>query len=260
MDILKNTHNSQIIKLENLNIGYRSKTAVHDINITMCSGQVLCVLGPNGSGKSTLFKTILGLIESISGNVEIDNQPLSAYSSLQLAQVLAYVPQAIQEFFDFEVIQVVLMGRLARLSSFANPGANDYKIAKQCLQQLGIQHLENRSYMQLSGGERQLVLIARALAQEPKAIIMDEPTSSLDFGNQIKVLQVIQNLKQKDLSIMLSTHNPQHAATLADKVILIKNNKVYKSGATDNVLTKSNLQHLYDLTPNQAQQHLKDFI
>lgn len=255
-----NLSNKQVLQTLNLSVGYKNKTVLRNISISLYQGEVLCVLGPNGSGKSTLFKTILGLLPIKSGDVYIDNKPIKHYSNLQIAQTLAYVPQAIYDFFDFEVIQVVLMGRLARLKPFSNPASTDYEIAKQCLEQLNIGHLANRLYTQLSGGERQLVLIARALAQQPQALIMDEPTSNLDFGNQIRVLQIIQELKNQGLSILFCTHNPQHAISIADKVVLFKDGTIYKTGLTAEVITQNNLAHIYSLLPQQIEQHLESII
>lgn len=260
MNTLVNNMNNKLIQTKDLTVGYKNKTVLQEISISLSYGEVLCVLGPNGSGKSTLFKSILGLLPVQSGHIYIDDKPIKQYSSPQLAQTLAYVPQAIYDLFDFEVIQVVLMGRLARLKPFSNPSHADYEIAKQCLDQLNIGHLKRRLYTQLSGGQRQLVLIARALAQQPKALVMDEPTSSLDFGNQIRVLQTIQNLKQQGLSILFCTHNPQHAISIADKVVLFKDGGIYKSGITTEIINQANLAHLYSLMPQQIKQHLENMI
>lgn len=183
-----------LIQLNNLSIGYKKTVLASEMNLQLEANQIICLLGANGCGKTTLLKTILGLLPALSGEILLQNRPHFEWSQKQLAQFIGYVPQ-VHHLFHFTVQEVVLMGRTAHLSWYSTPKKSDIDIAEQCLDTLGIAHLSQRFYHQISGGERQLVLIARALAQQPSFLIMDEPTSNLDFGNQIRVLEKITSLK-----------------------------------------------------------------
>ncbi|MBP6115346.1 MAG: ABC transporter ATP-binding protein, partial [Neisseriaceae bacterium] len=174
----------------------------------------------------------------------------------QLAQKVGYVPQAHQDLFPYLVLDMVQMGRTAHLSWFSTPGPKDQAIAHACLAQMGISHLSARRYTELSGGERQLVLIARALAQQPRLLIMDEPTASLDFGNQIRVLATIEQLKAQGLAILLTTHQPEHAHRVADRVVLLHQGQILANGKPAEVLTAAHLATLYNLEEAQLHQHL----
>lgn len=249
-----------IIQAHNLSIGYERKKIAQGISLSLYAGQILCLLGPNGSGKSTLFKSLLGLIPLLGGEVSIEQKPLAQSSRQDIAKAVAYVPQAAEGMFAFKVLDVVLMGRSAHLGLFAAPGAADRDIAQQCLAQLGIAHLSARSYTQISGGEQQLVLLARALSQQTQALILDEPTASLDFGNQIRVLEQIKKLKEQGLAIFLCTHQPEHAYRVADEVLLFKKGRVMAAGKTATTLNAEALADLYDLPLSVVRQHLQNPI
>lgn len=251
---------SFILEAKNISIGYGQKTIGKNIRFSMQAGQIVCLLGPNGSGKSTLFKSLLGLIPCLSGEVLFQNQALSQASRRQVAQWIAYVPQAAEGLFAFEVLEVVLMGRSAHLGVFSSPSSRDRQLAKQCLERLGIAHLQKRIYTHLSGGEQQLVLLARALAQQPQLLVLDEPTSSLDFGNQIRVLEQISLLRQQGLTIFLCTHQPEHAYRIADQVLLFKNGAVVAAGPTTTILTAEALAELYDLPLPAVKRQLQNPI
>jgi iron complex transport system ATP-binding protein len=165
-------------------------------------------LGPNGCGKTTLFRTILGLLPRQGGSVRLDGHDLATLSRRDVAQRIGYVPQAQAGYFPFTVREMVLMGRTAHLSLFATPSPRDDAVAERMLDTLGMLHLADHRYTEISGGERQLALIARALTQEPKLLVMDEPTANLDFGNQLLVLDRIGTLARQGMAIILSTHDP----------------------------------------------------
>src|SRR5262249_6634800 len=169
-----------------LSIGYSDRLVGHDLDVALETGEVLALLGPNGSGKTTLLKTLLGLLAPKAGDVHLDGRALSTYASRDRARLIAYVPQSHQATFAFTVETVVLMGRIAHGNLFSRPTAADRVVAARSLERFGIAHLRERPYTMISGGERQLALLARALAQEPQFIVLDEPTASLDFGNQGK--------------------------------------------------------------------------
>lgn len=249
-----------IMQAQQLAIGYGTKTIGSSIDFSLRAGQTLCVLGPNGSGKSTLFKTLLGLQPALAGQIHILGRPLARWSKRELAQHIAYVPQQTQSIFAFAVLDIVMMGRSAYIGLFASPSAKDRDLALQCLARLGIEHLAWRSFLQLSGGEQQLVLLARALVQEPQALILDEPTASLDFGNQIRVLEQIQVLREQGLAIFLCTHQPEHAYRVADQVLLLKKGQVMAAGDTANTLTLTTLAQLYDLPIAAVSQHAQNVI
>ncbi len=236
-----------VICAENIKIGYGARVVGDAISLTVSDHEVLCLLGPNGSGKSTLFRTLLGLIPALSGTISIYGKALSQWSRTELAQQLAYVPQAHAGLFPFTVLEVVLMGRSARLARFASPGSQDRAIALQCLEQMGIAHLQQRVYTAISGGERQLALIARALAQQPKLMVMDEPTASLDFGNQLRVLEHIQKMRGLGMGILLCTHQPDHALRVSDRVALLKQGQVHHLGPAASMVTAPHLAWLYDI-------------
>jgi iron complex transport system ATP-binding protein len=171
-----------------LAIGYPGKPVGRGISSDAGPGDVLCLLGPNGSGKTTLFRTVLGLIPKQGGEVLFDGTPIGRLARAGIARRAAYVPQAHVAPFAFTAEEIVLMGRTARLGTFAQPGAEDRRAARAALDRLGILDLAGADYTRLSGGQRQLVLIARALAQAAPVLVMDEPTASLDFGNQVLVI------------------------------------------------------------------------
>lgn len=247
----------KLLCIKDLEIGYGNTPLGKPLNFELYNGEVLCLLGPNGSGKTTLFKTILGLIPAMAGEIEIAGQTLAGLSRQQLAQQMAYVPQATEGVFAFSVLDMVLMGRNAYVAMFDMPSAKDRQLAMQCLSQLGIHGLADRAYIELSGGEKQLVLLARALVQEPRILILDEPTASLDFGNQVRVLGHLQALKEQGLAIFMCTHQPEHAYRIADRVLLFKKGCISAQGDAASTLTTVSLAALYELPIAVVQQHLQ---
>lgn len=235
------------LSVEGLVIGHDGTAIGHDISFSLAAGDTLSLLGPNGSGKTTLFKSLLRLIEPLGGSARIDGEDIAAWSRAAMARCFGYVPQAGGGYFPFTVGEMVLMGRTAHLSAFASPGRSDRAAAEAALERLGITHLAERPYPQLSGGERQLSLVARALAQEPRFLILDEPTASLDFGNQVRVLQQIRQLASSGIGIVLSTHHPDQAFVLGGRAILLREGRLTASGPVAEVITPSHLKALYGI-------------
>jgi ABC-type cobalamin/Fe3+-siderophores transport systems, ATPase components len=235
------------MKLEVINVscGYGANTIVKDISMNVDEGEILCILGPNGVGKTTFFKTILGFLKLQSGKILIDGQNISNWSKKKLAESIGYVPQAHTPPFPFSVIDVILMGRTAHIGMFDSPSKKDKEIAEDSLNALNISYLKDKIYTEISGGERQMVLIARALTQQPKILVMDEPTSNLDFGNQVKVLEEIKKLSQKGIGIIMTSHFPDHAFLCCTKVVLMQKDNLFSIGTVDGVVTEENLKRAY---------------
>jgi iron complex transport system ATP-binding protein len=203
------------------------------------------LLGPNGAGKTTLFKTILLLLVPLGGTIMIDAEAIERWSRRKLARAFGYVPQAQLGLFPFTVRDVVLMGRTAHIDLFATPSVQDQEVAEQMLDLLGIAHLAEHPYTEVSGGERQITLVARALAQEPKILVMDEPTASLDFGNQVRVLSEIKTLASRGIAVILSTHDPDQAFLCAHRVAILNNGRLAHLGPPQEVITSENLRVIY---------------
>ena len=231
-----------------LTIGHGQRRVGSDLDFAMAPGEVLCLLGPNGSGKTTLFRTLLGLLAPLAGEVLVLGEPVAAWPRSAFARHVGYVPQAHAGIFPYTVEDVVLMGRAARIGRFAAPAQQDRDHAQHCLHTLGIAHLRQRIYTAISGGERQLVLIARALAQEPVLLVMDEPTASLDFGNQIRVLEHIAQLRQQGMAVLLSTHQPEHALRIADRIALLGGGCLVAIGTPASTATPERLATLYGVS------------
>ena len=228
-----------------LGFGYGAKRVGRDVDLEVRPGEVLCLLGPNGSGKTTLFKTMLGLLAPQAGEVRLEGRPMAELGRAEIARSLAYVPQAHSANFPFTVADMVVMGRTAHLGIFASPSREDRAKALAALAALGIAELAENEYTRISGGQRQLALIARALAQDAPAIVMDEPTASLDFGNQVLVLSEVKRLATRGLAILLSTHDPDHAFSVGHRVALLDAGRLIAQGAPADVLTPARLRAVY---------------
>lgn len=237
-----------MLEVRSLGFGYGTKAVGRGVDLEARPREVLCLLGPNGSGKTTLFKTMLGLLPPQAGEVRLDGTALARMTRPQIARRVAYVPQAHAAHFSFTVIDMVVMGRTAHLGIFASPTREDRQRALAALGTLGIAELAQAEYTRISGGQRQLALIARALAQEAPAIIMDEPTASLDFGNQVVVLSEVKRLAAQGLTIVLSTHDPDHAFSVGDRVALLDGGRLIAQGAPRDVLTPARLRAVYGVS------------
>ncbi|SKC46720.1 ABC transporter ATP-binding protein [Maledivibacter halophilus] len=235
------------IELKNVTCGYGKNTIIKDISMEIKSGEALCILGPNGVGKTTLFKTILGFLKLQKGEILIDGRSIYDYKTKELAKIMGYVPQAHNPPFPFKVIDIVLMGRISYMGAFSSPRKKDMDIALRAMETLDILYLKDRIYTEISGGEKQLTLIARALAQEAKMLIMDEPTSNLDFGHQIRVLNHINDLIKSGIGVIMTSHFPNHVFLCATKVSMIKDGKLFKIGTPKQVITKESLKDIYGI-------------
>jgi iron complex transport system ATP-binding protein len=233
------------LSAQDLAFGYRDHRVGSDVTLELAAGEVLCLLGPNGSGKTTLFKTLLGLLLPQSGAVLIEGRDARTLTRDALARQISYVPQAHGAFFPYTVRETVLMGRTAHLGLFSAPAAHDHAATAAAIERMGITHLADAIYTQISGGERQLALIARALAQEARVVIMDEPTANLDFGNQVRVLERIRALAGEGIGVLLSTHDPDHAFLCADRVAMLHQGRLMACGVPVEVMTADNLRQLY---------------
>lgn len=236
-----------ILKVENLAFSYGSHHVLHDISFDVCPGEFLSVLGPNGVGKSTLFRCILGNLKGYGGRVSADGIDLRSLSQREKARRIAYIPQVHRPTFGYTVLDMVLMGTSRQLSAFARPGDAQIRIAMDALNQIGVAHLADRDFSRLSGGEQQLVLVARAIAQQADILVMDEPTSALDYGNQIRVLQKVKKLSQEGYTVLLSTHNPQHAMSFADRILALAEGTVAAIGTPAETLTPALMGKLYGI-------------
>lgn len=237
-----------VLSVSKLTCGYVvDHPIIGPLSFDIPQGEIVCLLGPNGVGKTTLFKTILGLLKPQHGSITIQGKDASQYSHKEFAQAIAYVPQNHIPPFDYQVIDVVVMGCNPGMSEFSSPKEKEYNHAREILQSMGIAHLETRDYTELSGGERQMVIIARALAQNASILMMDEPTAYLDYGNEVLVLDQIKKLSAQGYTIIMITHMPNHAFLCADKVIAVGMDNYFIIGQPEIVLTQETLYKLYGI-------------
>jgi iron complex transport system ATP-binding protein len=235
------------LEVKKLCFSYGSNEVLRDIAFTIGEGELVGMLGPNGAGKSTLFRCILGLEKNYSGEIFLDGQPIEKQSPETLARRIAYVPQTHYPSFNYSAFDMVLMGTAAQGREWAQPGESQKENALAAMARLGITRFIDRGFRQLSGGEQQLVLIARALAQKATLLVMDEPTANLDYGNQLRVLMQIKELSRSGYGVLLSTHNPDHAFLFADRVLALHERGLAASGPPASVLTADLIQRLYNV-------------
>jgi iron complex transport system ATP-binding protein len=233
------------LQVQHLAFTYRSAPVLRDVCFSLTQGSYVCVLGKNGAGKSTLFKCILGLLKSYDGEILLDSIDMRLLSPKKLAGQIAYIPQMHAQPFAYSVLDMVLMGTSPDFSVFSMPGKTQRERAEHALETMGIAEFANRPYTQLSGGEQQLVLIARALAQNAKILLMDEPCASLDYGNQVRVMKKLKELAQEGYLIIQSTHNPEHVFLFADEALVLEDGKIRAFGAPGEILTEQLLEELY---------------
>ncbi len=231
--------------------GYeKNKPVQSNINFTANTGEIICVLGPNGCGKSTVFKSILGLLDLQKGKVLINGEDISKWSAGKLADTMAYVSQAHNPPFPYQVKDVILFGRISKIGVSGQPSDKDYELVENAMVDMGIEHLRDEAYSNISGGELQLVMIARALVQQPQFLVLDEPTAALDYGNVVRVIEKIRSLAQKGYGIIMTTHSPDHAFMCNSKVALLQKNAQMKFGRAIDIITEKNMKQAYGVNVN----------
>ena len=235
------------LEVQGLKFGYSPDRPVLDgISFSVGGDGIFCILGRNGTGKSTLLKCLVGE-ERAEGTVLLDGKPFSACSAREVARKIGYLPQNHVPRFPFRVLDVVMMGRTAHLGYFAHPGKEDEEIARRNMEFLSISHLCEQPYTNISGGERQLVLIAAALTQEPEFLLMDEPTSHLDFGNSHRFLELVERLHDSHIGILMTTHFPEQALFLNAETFILKGGHLQESGRAEEVIRQDSMEALYEL-------------
>jgi iron complex transport system ATP-binding protein len=236
------------IMVKNISYSYPGEKPIfEDISFNVQQGEVFCIMGPNGTGKSTLLNCVACLFQLHKGEMVISGKPVSEMTCNEIAQNISYVPQFHQAVFPYSVEEFVMMGRAPHIGTFAMPKKKDREIAAQALKQLDISYLAKKKYTEISGGERQMAMFARAICQESKVILLDEPTSHLDFGNQIRTLQVLERLAAQGYAVILTSHFPDHALLFSHKVAIFKGGRFIDIGPAEEVITETNMRSIYGI-------------
>ena len=236
-----------LLKVDDVVFAYSGMDNVlKNVSFSVEAGELVTLLGPNGAGKSTLLNCIMTLLTPQHGSIAVDGDPVHTMSRRDIAQLVAYVPQSVDVVFGFSVRDYTVMGRTPFLKLYTAPGEEDFAMVDDALERLGIAHLSQRVYSELSGGQRQLVDVARALVQRPKLILFDEPTSALDYGNQVKVLKMVEELSREEgYAAIMTTHNPDHPILLDSSVCLLGRDGCLVKGSVDEIMQESVLEDVY---------------
>lgn len=238
-----------LLAFQGVNFGYSAedKTVLHDLSLDIQPGTVTAILGPNGVGKTTLLHLALGWLKPRSGEILLDGQPLKHYSRRAVGQWMALVPQTERIPFEYSILDYVVLGRTPYLAPLAMPSAEDYRIAEQAVEQVELGDLMYRAITTLSGGERQLALIARALVQQPHLLVLDEPMSHLDLAKKARLIQLLRGLVARGMTLLLTTHEPDVAAAIATHLVLMYEGRIFRAGSLNDVFTTENLSKIYGI-------------
>ncbi len=236
-----------LLEIQDVRGGYGHGDIVKGVSCHADGGEVLCLVGPNGCGKTTLFRLLLGSIPVTGGRILIDGQDTRSLSPKELANLVAYIPQYHTPIFAYTVLDVVIMGRASHFSAFDAPKSIDREAAFEALDKVHAAHLANQKYTSLSGGQRQLILIARAICQAARVFVMDEPAANLDYANHQVLMDVITDLARKGYCVVMSTHSPEHPASIGNKVLLMREGLVAGFGEPGQVITPENLETVYGI-------------
>lgn len=227
--------------------GYGNGDICKGIDCTVDSGEILSVLGPNGCGKTTFFRLVLGFLSPTGGGIFIDGRSSVTFTKQELARLVAYIPQHHNPIFSYTAMEIITMGRASHFSAFESPRPIDRREAFTAMEKLQILPLANKSYTSLSGGQRQLVLIARAICQDARIFVMDEPGASLDYANHQLLMDVVSDLAKEGYGIIMSTHSPEHPFSIAHKALLMKDGKTEAFGSPETAITSGVLERVYGI-------------
>ena len=236
-----------MIEVKDLCFSYGDHEVLRDMSFTIPEKRLVAVLGVNGAGKSTLFKCMLGLLKGYTGSILLDDRDIRSLSRSERASKIGYVPQNEKQIYNYTVTETVLMGMAHTIHPISAPKKEHLDKAEEVMERMGIAHLASRGINEISGGERQLALLARVIAQDSEILIMDEPTANLDYGHQHQVMMMIKHLAEQGYTILLSTHNPEHAVMYATDVMALKDRRLLVSGKNEDVMTDELIDELYGL-------------
>jgi iron complex transport system ATP-binding protein len=240
--------NAPLLSFRNVHFGYqRYRPILQDASFEVQSGRITAIVGPNGAGKTTLLYLALGWLTAWSGEIHLGGRPLRGYSRQERGRWMALVPQSEQTPFDYTVIEYVLLGRAPHLPPLGMPTSADYEVAWQALEQVGLTALANQRVPQLSSGERQLMLLARAIVQKPRLLLLDEPTAHLDLHNKARLLDMLRRLRAEGVTLLMTNHEPEIVLALADDVILMEAGRPPQAGPLEHMFTAERLGRVYRL-------------
>ena len=237
-----------MLSLTDVNFAYEKQKTLDKINLKIKNGRLTGLIGPNGSGKTTLLKILSGVLKPAEGRVGLNGGSISELSQREVARTIAVVPQETNVNFDFTVWEFTLMGRTPYLRRLENEGNADYNLAREVLKKTGTWDLRNRFITTLSGGERQKVIIAKALAQTPKILLLDEPTANLDIKNQIEIMKLLhERVGEQGITAIMAIHDINLAARYCDEIVLLKKGRIFDSGSPENVLNEENIKSVFEV-------------
>lgn len=243
------------MRVENLHFSYGSHEVLKGVSFGVEDSGFVSLLGPNGAGKSTLFRCMLGLMEPTSGSVHICGRDIRNMPAAELSHRVAYIPQSHTPVFNFSVFDMVLMGTTAQLSRFSSPGKQQKELAEAAMERMGIAHLRSRGCSNISGGERQLALIARAIAQQAKILVMDEPSASLDYGNKLRVMETVKSLTNDGYTVIQSTHDPDQAYLYSDQILALYDGRILACGTPRDTISSTLVSTLYGVDVEVCSMH-----